>query len=475
MPHDQTPENRVIQPISADAIATTGWTPLAVWGIAVILIVLLLGTNFGIQYTLIEPIRKDLGLTDTQVGHLHGFGVAVFSALAAFPIGWLADRWDRRHVLALCVLVWSAAIYLGGLANGFNGLFWALIGLAMGEAALAPIVYALTKQIAPIDRLAQANAAVYATLALGGTFALAAGSAAYGWVDAHRDILPWRAAGESWRLMFFLVALPGALVAGLLLTVRLAPHGVPGPAAAQAGRGSLPATTNRLLAKLDMTTFLRRHGASVICVFFAMSLVSMGWITVGMWTPTVLARVFHSGVSQAGVNYGLASTVASAIGIAGSYFWLARRTRIDGQLASYRLARKGTALAVVPVVLAAWSPSADVLVVLMALAIALLVGAFGQAPQILQQMAPTHLLSRTIALMLVVALPVRGGMPVLVGVVSDRLSAASPNGLLYAVSLCSATSLALAVVLLKVFEPRYARLVIDVSGTLPSLGNRDLA
>jgi MFS family permease len=138
-------------------------------------------------------------------------------ALAAWPIGWLADRWDRRWVLALCVLVWSAATYGGGLSQGFDGLLWAMVGLAIGEAALLPIVYALTPQVVPARQLSVANAAVYATLVLGSGLALVAGGAVYDALQVHASRLPWPEGTPAWRLMFFVTALLGLPVVLLML------------------------------------------------------------------------------------------------------------------------------------------------------------------------------------------------------------------------------------------------------------------
>jgi MFS family permease len=91
-----------------------------VYSLLTLLAVLLLSTNLQIQNLLPEPIRAELKLTNTQLAQLHGMTVVLFGALAAFPIGWLADRWDRRWVLLLCVMFWSSAIYAGGLVPGLG-------------------------------------------------------------------------------------------------------------------------------------------------------------------------------------------------------------------------------------------------------------------------------------------------------------------------------------------------------------------
>ena len=57
-----------------------------------------------------QQLKADLHLSDTQIGSLQGFGAVLFASIAAFPLGWLADRMDRRVLLSLCVIVWSIGI-----------------------------------------------------------------------------------------------------------------------------------------------------------------------------------------------------------------------------------------------------------------------------------------------------------------------------------------------------------------------------
>ena len=94
--------------ISAPREASAG--ALAWFGLAVLVIVAFFANiDRQILVLLTEPIRQDFGLSDLQIGLLQGAGIALFAGAAALPIGWVADRVDRRLVLAVCILVWSAA------------------------------------------------------------------------------------------------------------------------------------------------------------------------------------------------------------------------------------------------------------------------------------------------------------------------------------------------------------------------------
>jgi MFS family permease len=432
------------------------WTVRSLLGLGALLAVLLLSTNLQIQTLLVEPIRAELRLSDLQLGQLHGLTVVTLAALAAWPIGWLADRWDRRWVLALCVVVWSAATYGGGLSQGFDGLLWALVGLAIGEAALLPIVYALTPQVVPARQLPVANAAVYATLVLGSGLALVAGGAVYEALVAHGPRLPWPEGTPAWRLMFFVTALLGVPVALLLLGVRLHP----------AARS--PSTSGTVapppLSHEHFGRYLREHGLYLVMVQASLSLISLGWFQLMLWTPAILGRSFGSTVGGAGLNFGLVVTLASAVGTAAGLAWVTRPANRDNPVGNFRLVWLG-GLAALPLVVAmAWAPSAGVLLLLGGLAMTCLVIGVSQAPALLQQMSPPALLSRSIALFPLVALPLRGLQAPAVGWLSDRFGTADPRGLLHAMVIVAAVTLAVGVAALWRLEGHYARLAAHARG-----------
>ena len=427
------------------------WTARSLFGLGALLAVLLLSTNLQIQTLLVEPIRAELRLSDLQLGQLHGLTVLTLGALAAWPIGWLADRWDRRWVLALCVVVWSAATYGGGLSRGFDGLLWAMVGLAIGEAALLPIVYALTPQVVPARRLPVANAAVYATLVLGSGLALVAGGAVYEALVAHAQRLPWPEGTPAWRLMFFVTALLGLPVVLLVLGMRLQPAA---PLPAPAGTVAPPSLSHQQFGR-----YLREHGLSLVMVQAALSLINLGWFQVMLWTPAILGRSFGTTVGGAGTDFGLVVTLASAVGTLAGLYWATRPRNCDNPSGNFRMVWLGTLAALPLVVAMAWAPSAGILLLLGGMAMTCLVIGASQAPALLQQMSPPALLSRSMALFPLVALPLRGLQAPAVGWLSDAFGAAAPRGLLHAMVIVSATTLALGVLALWRLEGRYATLV----------------
>ena len=436
------------------------WTARSLFGLAALLAVLLLSTNLQIQTLLVEPIRAELRLSDLQLGQLQGLTVVTLGALAAWPIGWLADRWDRRWVLALCVLVWSAATYGGGLSQGFDGLLWAMVGLAIGEAALLPIVYALTPQVVPARRLPVANAAVYATLVLGSGLALVAGGAVYEALATHGQRLPWPEGTPAWRLMFFVTALLGLPVVLQLLGVRLHPAA---PSAATSGTVAPPSLSHHQFGR-----YLREQGLSLVMVQASLSLITLGWFQLMLWTPAILGRSFGSTVGGAGLDFGLVVTLASAVGTVAGLYWVTRPANRDNPVGNFRLVWLG-GLAALPLVVAmAWAPSAGLLLLLAGLAMTCLVIGVSQAPALLQQMSPPALLSRSIALFPLVALPLRGLQAPAVGWLSDRFGTADPRGLLHAMVIVAAVTLALGVLALWRLQGHYVRLAVHARGATPN-------
>jgi MFS family permease len=167
----------------------------------------------GIITVLIEPIKNELGLSDTQAALLIGPAFAVFFVLAGIPLGRLADRTSRRGVAAACLFVWSVMTGLCGLASSFIQLAIGRIGVGVGEAGGPPAAVAMISDIFSAKRRASASAFFYAGAALGIMISFGIG----GWIAAH----------YGWRAAFFAAALPGILLALVIqFTVREPPRGL---------------------------------------------------------------------------------------------------------------------------------------------------------------------------------------------------------------------------------------------------------
>ena len=161
---------------------------------------------------LVEPIKRDLGVNDTMMGFLGGIAFATFYTFLGIPIARLSDKGSRRNVLTVCLALWSGATALCGLAANFFHLLFARIGVAVGEAGASPASHSMISDMFPPERRATALG-IYA---LGIPIGTMLGNLSGGWINEALD----------WRSAFFLVGLPGVLLAVVVrFTLREPPRG----------------------------------------------------------------------------------------------------------------------------------------------------------------------------------------------------------------------------------------------------------
>ena len=155
---------------------------------------------------LIEPIKKEFALSDTTMGLLAGFGFVLFYSLLGIPIARIADRLNRRNIVALAFAFWSAMTFLCGMASSVATLALARIGVGIGESAGTPASQSMVADL--FDKNERPRAlGIYAIGTYLGVFL---GYFIGGYVNQH----------YGWRMAFFTAGLPGiALAAVLWLTV----------------------------------------------------------------------------------------------------------------------------------------------------------------------------------------------------------------------------------------------------------------
>ncbi len=170
---------------------------------------------------LLEPIRKDLLLSDTQLGLLSGLAFAIFYATLGIPVARLADRGNRRNIVAISLAVWSFFTALCGLAQNFVQLLLARIGVGIGEAGSSPPSHSMIADLYPPDRRAGAMAVYTSGVVLGGGFGTMIGG--------------YLAFEYGWRTAIMAVGLPGLALAGIVrLFVVEPPRGMSEPGRAHA-------------------------------------------------------------------------------------------------------------------------------------------------------------------------------------------------------------------------------------------------
>jgi MFS family permease len=101
---------------------------------------------------LLEPIKHDLGASDTQMGFLIGLTFALFYATLGMPIAMLADRGNRRNIIALAITIWSGMTAVCGFAQSFLQLVVARIGVGIGEAGSSPPSHSMISDMFPLKQ-----------------------------------------------------------------------------------------------------------------------------------------------------------------------------------------------------------------------------------------------------------------------------------------------------------------------------------
>ena len=99
-----------------------------------------------------EPIKAELGLSDTQLGLLTGFSFAVVYVTAGIPIAWLADRSNRRNIVAVSLGIWSVMTALSGMVQSYTQLLLARLGVGLGEAGGSPPSHSMLSDYFPEEQ-----------------------------------------------------------------------------------------------------------------------------------------------------------------------------------------------------------------------------------------------------------------------------------------------------------------------------------
>jgi len=165
------------------------------------------------------PIKHDLALSDTQFGLLQGTSFVILYCLCGIPLGRLADRTDRRRMIALGILFWTLMTAVCGLAGSFSMFFLARVGVGLGEASLVPAGMSLIGSIMPRERMARAVAVFIMGATIGSAAALLGGGYLLTRLDAVRS-LPLLGSLAPWQVLFLIAGVPGLVVAALIMTIR---------------------------------------------------------------------------------------------------------------------------------------------------------------------------------------------------------------------------------------------------------------
>lgn len=251
---------------------------------------------------LVEPIKKDLGLSDGQFGLLSGLAFAALFSTLGIPLARLADRGIRVKLIAVCLALWSLMTFVSGLARNFADLFLARVGVGIGEAGNVPASHSLIGALFPRNRRALAVTIFQTGTALG--------------VSGGLVIVGVLGEKLGWRHTLQVIGLVGVPLA-LLIAFTL-----PEPAR----RVTQTARQENVFAALGGLM----RDAPFVHVIFGISISSLCTFGITQWLPAFIMRSFSMGMAEVGAWVGLASAVSGIGGLVLGGIaatWLAPRNR----------------------------------------------------------------------------------------------------------------------------------------------------
>ncbi len=285
----------------------------------------------GILNLLVEPIKRDLHLTDVQMSLVLGFAFACFYVILGLPIARLADSRSRRTIVGVGIAIFSVMTALCGLAQNFWQLFLCRVGVGVGEACNGPATFSMLADLFPPAKLPRAIAVLNFGFVFGlGTSLLIGGTVVHLVSVLPPLTLPLVGTLRTWQYTFFIVGIPGLLVAALFATViePIRRGRITGPMTVAARRAATVPVG-------DVVRFLWGNRATYGPLFAGLALQTVLAFGVQAWTPSFFIRTYGWTIAQVGWTQGLIIIVSWSLGLVPGGMaaeWLARRGYADANM-----------------------------------------------------------------------------------------------------------------------------------------------
>lgn len=407
---------------------------------------------------LIDPIRKDLAITDFQVGLLGGPAFVLFYITGNLVSGWLADRRNRVTIISGALTIWSLATALCGLAFSFPVLVLTRAGVGLGEGALGPGVHSVVADSFEKSRLPLALSIYSVSGAFGPGLALLLGGFVVHGVAVWFAHIPGLGSLHPWQQTFMVVGLPGlALSALLLVAVRIPERTV--------------TLTPEILSNTVLMEFWSKRRRLIVLYVLAISCLVAAELSFLLWMPAFLMRVHGYRPDELGATFGVMLMLLSA---GGSFCWglistfVARRGRHDAAL---RIMTLAMAICVPFMVIAPLMPSGKLVLLLIAPVLASLRCYSGLGHATVQIVTPSWLRGRVAAVYLASASAIGAFVgPPLVGAISTYVLPGDKDIGVALSAVCGVLTFLGVLCLLTCFRP-YRRALVLLDSTQQPAGD----
>lgn len=364
---------------------------------------------------MIEPIKADLNLSDTQFSLLHGLAFSLFYAFMGLPLAYLADRFSRPKIIAVGIIFWSIATALCGLSKNFIQLFFSRMGVGVGEAALSPAAYSMFSDMFSKDKLGRAVAVYSIGSFVGGGIAFLVGGYVIGLLkDLSLIEIPVFGAVKAWQMAFILVGLPGIFI-GLLFVLTVRDPKRKGQSVN--AEGEVEKVTIRAAFR-----FLKNHRKTFTCHYLGFTFYAMALYCLISWSPAFFMRKFSMTPTEAGYMLGTVLLVANTLGVFCAGWlndWLIQKGRKDAPMITGVIGIVGLVLPLV-----AFTQVSEYWLAVTLLAPAMFFASFPMpiSTTAMQMLAPNQLRAQISAIFLLISNLVAVGIgTTLVALVTDKI------------------------------------------------------
>ena len=257
----------------------------------------------------VEDVKADLDLTDTQVSLLLGFAFALFYTTMGIPIGRLADKKSRKTIIGIGITCWCIMTAACGLAKNYTQIFLARVGVGVGEATLSPSALSMISDYFPLEKRGGAMGFFNMGVSVGSGIALIVGGLIVDYVKGSPNlILPFIGEIFAWQALFLYVGLPGLLVAALMTTVK---------EPSRKGKMQITSEDGKSTDEISIPQtikFLWKRNRAYGWLFLSMACsVLMGYAFLS-WLPTMYIRTYQIGIGTVALWQGVAFLVGGPLG-----------------------------------------------------------------------------------------------------------------------------------------------------------------